>query len=303
MSDVIQRLARKRLLIVTGKGGVGKSLVTAALGLELSRAGRRVLLLETDPRESLCHALDETPSGGGIVRTESGLCFQNHRVRNVLDAFVRERIGIKIIARKVIESAVYQHAVATAPGVSELALLGYAQSTVVGKRPTFDIVLIDAPATGHGLAMMRAPQLVASAIERGPLRALADRLALFQADPERSGVIIVTTAEEMPVNETLELIAALEKEFSRRPELLITNGLYPAPTAEEADTSLIELCRRRHEVNRHELARLCEAWPGPRIDLPLIPLETGLALTRELARRLSAQRIFGKGSCREMPEA
>src|SRR5512138_3789915 len=100
---------RRQLIVVTGKGGVGKTLVTALLGDVLADAGRRVLLVETDPRESLHHLMGVPPSGGEIVEIRSGLFLQNLQPRRVLEQLVRERLRVEILVRRVLASPVFDH--------------------------------------------------------------------------------------------------------------------------------------------------------------------------------------------------
>ena len=292
----LSALGSRRLLVVTGKGGVGKSTLAAALGLVLARAGRRVLLLELDPRESLYQLLDVDPSGGEIVRVLPGLFLQNLQPRTVLDAIVREQLGIELLSRRVLASAVYQHFAEGAPGLKELAVLGHVLRIVRGLAgvtvPAVDLVVLDAPATGHGLSMLAAPQLVSEVIHDGPFGRLSRELAEFIADPAQCGIVVATVAEEMPVQEAIELIAALDERMARAPELVLINGLYPEPAADAApaahDDPVSELWLRRRRVNDRELERLDAVWRGPRLKLPMLALDRGPELVAALEERLEA---------------
>ena len=289
-------LGSRRLLVVTGKGGVGKSTLAAALGLCLARAGRRVLLLELDPRESLYQLLDVEPSGGRIVLALPNLYLQNLRPRAVLDQIVREQVGIELLSRRVLASSVYQHFAEGAPGLEELAVLGHVLRLVRGiagpTAPEIDVVVLDAPATGHGLSLLAAPQLVSQVIEHGPFGRMSRELAEFIADPGQCGIVVATLAEEMPVQEALELVEALEARSARGPELVVINGLYPAPEpdaeARAAGDPVLELWLERRRVNERELERLGAGFRGPRLTLPLLALERGPALVAALEERLRA---------------
>ncbi len=229
--DRLARLAGFQLLVVTGKGGVGKSAVAASLGRLLARAGRQVLVLEVDPRENLHQMLGVAPSGGAVVAAGGGLWVQNLKPGQVLDDIVRERLKIEMLARRVLASPIYQQFSAGAPGLAELAILGHALRLLrrAGDpaAPRLDLVVLDAPATGHGVRLLTAPRLVADVIHGGPFGALAGELAAFVADPGRCGIVVVTQAEEMPVEEALDLRQALGRQLDRQPELLVVNGLYP----------------------------------------------------------------------------
>lgn len=297
MSTLLEKLSRRQLLVLTGKGGVGKSALAAALGLTFSEARRKVLLLEIDPRESLYRLLDLSPSGGGIVRAVPGLWVQNLQPRAVLDRMVREQLRLGPVADRVLASPVYQQFAEGAPGLKEMAVLAYAQRVVQGRAgretPRADLVLLDAPATGHGLSLLGAPLLVSEVVHDGPVGNQARQLAAFVSDPVRCGIVVATLAEEMPTQEALELIGAVKQRFSRGPDLLLVNGLYPPletppePVAGDAEPWLA-LWRERRAVNDCELRRLEQRWKGPRIDLPMLPAERGPELVAGLQERLEA---------------
>ncbi|HKI02579.1 MAG TPA: ArsA family ATPase [Thermoanaerobaculia bacterium] len=294
--DVIEQLSRRQLLVVTGKGGVGKTVVSATLGRALAAAGRRTLVVEVDPRENLHQMLGTPPSGGAIVPAEPRLWAQNLKPRQVLDQVVREQLRLELLTRRVLDSPIYQQFSTGAPGLKELAILGHALRLLRGLgepgTPELDTVILDAPATGHGVTLLASPSLVTDVIKSGPFARMAGELAELIADPERCGIVVVTQAEEMPVEEALELRTALRKRVNRDPELLVVNGLYPpappAPGTGEKDNELVSLWRRRRLLNERELARIAEAWPGPRAELPQLALDRGPALLATLGRCLAA---------------
>jgi len=290
----IEQLSRRQLVVVTGKGGVGKTAISATLGRALAQAGRRTLVVEVDPRENVHQMLGVPPSGGAIVQAEARLWVQNLKPRQVLDEVVRERLKLELLARRVLDSPVYHHFAAGAPGLKELATLGHALRLLRGLggpgTPELDTVILDAPATGHGVSLLAAPRLVSEVITSGPFSTMATELAALIADTGKCGIVVVTQAEEMPVEEALELRQALRERVQRDPELLVVNGLYPpAPpvssaSGRERDNELVALWRRRRELNDRELARLKASWQGPRIELPQLPVDRGPALLAGLGR-------------------
>ena len=284
----MSRLRQHQLVVVTGKGGVGKTTVCAALG-RLLAADRRTLLLEVDPRENLHHMLGVEPSGGDIVPAGPRLLLQNVRPAGVVEELVRERLKVRALARRVLASPVFQHFVHGAPGLKEMAVLLHALRLVRGEtRDDVDVVVLDAPATGHGVSLLAAPGLVAEAIPHGPIGTLARDLSLFVADPARCSIVLVTAAEEMPVQETLELIT-LSRERLHAPEAVVVNGLYPPlPAGAPAAAGAWRLWADRRATNERELARLAAAWPGPTVELPLVPRERGPELIAALEGLLAA---------------
>jgi anion-transporting ArsA/GET3 family ATPase len=207
LMHLIEQLSRRQLLVVTGKGGVGKTVVSAVLGRALAATGRRTLVVEIDPRENLHQMMGTPPSGGDIVHAEPRLWVQNLKPRQVLDEVVRDQLKLELLTRRVLDSPVYQHFAAGAPGLKEMAILGHAYRLLhrLGEpgTPEIDTVILDAPATGHGVTLLVAPLLVSDVIANGPFAHMARELAALIADPERCGIVVVTQAEEMPVEEAL----------------------------------------------------------------------------------------------------
>ncbi len=289
----LESLARRGLVVVTGKGGVGKTTIAAAIGWKLAQAGRKTLLLEIDPRESLHQLLGTEPSGGAVIKVRAKLSAQNLEPRSVVEGLVREKVPVGALARKIVASRVFQHFVDGAPGLKEMAVLGYALRVVQGKyRHKADVVVLDAPATGHGASMLAAPLLLKDAIGGGQLGEMAAELAEFIADSRRCGVVLTTLAEEMPVQEAIELIAMLRERMGRPPELVVANALYPAfpasaqgkrPSRPAAQPPSIDLWRQRRAVNEGELKRLRRAWTGALVELPLLPIGRSPELLRALA--------------------
>lgn len=288
---ISDRLAQLQLIIVTGKGGVGKSTMSAVLGRLLSDGGRRTLLLEVDPRENLHQLFEVPPSDGAIVRIAPKLWLQHLQPRTILDDLVREKLKVGMLVNRVLESPTHQHFTEAAPGLKEAAVFGRALRLLGGHGPRGtprpDVIILDAPATGHGLSWLGAAQLVSEVISSGPIGNMAREVASFVEDPERCGFVVVTTGEEMPIQETLELLTAMDDGLGRTAELIIANALYPPfrNTDTNADV-LLDLWRHRRAINESEIGRLHESWSGPIVELPLLPLDPGPALVGRLGSYL-----------------
>jgi anion-transporting ArsA/GET3 family ATPase len=286
--DILAQLAGRRLLVVTGKGGVGKSAVAATLGRLLAGAGQRAVVLEVDPRENVHQMLGVPPSGGEIVEAAERLYLQNLQPRQVVDQLVRERVRIDLVARRILASPLYHNFVEGAPGLTEAAILGHCLLLAEGRSPgapPLDVVVLDAPATGHGVSLLSAPALVSEAIAAGPVAELTGEVAELIADTDRSAMVVVTLAEEMPVTEALELRGELATRLDRAPELLVVNQLLPPgpPGPRRGESESAMLWRRRRRLQDREIARLGAAWPGERWELPLLPIDRGPALIEALA--------------------
>lgn len=279
---VLGSLASRSLIVVTGKGGVGKTTVTAMLARAIAAAGRRVLALEVDPRESLHQMLEVSPSGGAEVAVGERLTLQHLRPRAALDSLVERRIGPWLAAR-VTGNPAYEHFAEGAPGLRELAVFAWVAARLTGEtsgsdREAPDTVVLDAPASGHAAAWLEAPAQVAEAIGRGPAASLAGELAERIADAGRTGVAVVSLAEEMPVTETLELAERLRRLHSREPDLLVVNGLLPVwpDQGGEPDVEWERLWQRRQRMQERERRRLLEGLAAsPAVDLPLMAYGAG----------------------------
>jgi len=308
LAALIDSLASRQLVVVTGKGGVGKTTVAVALGAALAGAGRRTLVLEVDPRENAHRMLGVAPSGGEIAPVRPRLFLQNLRPRAVLDQLVREQVRIGPVVRRILSSEVYRHFAEGAPGFKELAILGHAARLVRGLEraesprprprrgrdtsaatPDVDVVVLDAPATGHGLSLLLAPRLTAATVGQGPFGRMAGELAAMIDDPARTGVVIAAAAEEIPMHEALESLARLRGELGREAQAVVVNGLFPPPHSADAEANDLagRLWRDRRAVQERELARLAAAWHGSRVDLPLLPLDSGPSLVEALAAHLA----------------
>jgi anion-transporting ArsA/GET3 family ATPase len=286
-------LDRRQLIIVTGKGGVGKTTLTAALGHVLAARGRNVLLVEIDPRENLHQLLGVPPAGGEVVEAAKGLWLQNLEPRREIEQLVREKLRVGALAKRVTASPVFTHFVEGAPGLKELAVLHHALRAVEAKQRTVDIVVLDAPATGHGVSLLAAPGLADELIGASTVGIMVGDVAELVADPERSAVVVGTLAEEMPVQEAIELISMLDRRLDRSPDLVVVNGVYPEvpvaqPGLSRGVAGAMSLWRKRRKVNEKEIARLTPHGAGAQIELPLFPWDPGPDLISAFVGALQA---------------
>src|SRR5580658_6830390 len=221
----------KRFLIVTGKGWVGKTTVCAAEALALAARGKRVLVAMCNAKERLSAML-----GSDLIGNQVALVSQNVWAVNMDPESALEEYGLMMLKSRTLYKLLFDNKYVrtffrAVPGMAEWAMLGKAwwHTTELGDdgRPRFDVVILDAPATGHGLDMLRVPKVIVDIVPPGPLRGDATRAwATFQ-DPAQSGVVLVTLPEEMPVTETIELARALVDQLQLPIDRVIVNSVLP----------------------------------------------------------------------------
>jgi len=238
----------RRLLIISGKGGVGKSTLCSAFALSASRMGKRVLVIEMDEKERISR-LFGTPEVG----YEGAFVHPNIFVRNllpmrVMDEFLETRVTVKTIARQILGSSIYKYFVAAAPGLKEFVTLGkimLLEDEKEGRgKPKYDFIVIDAPATGHGVAFLRVPFAAADVMNVGWVRKQADRIIDLITDPARTMLNIVTLPEEMPVNETIEMCQSVQDLLRIPIGYIIINSVFPQ-VLKKRDAALYDTMKER----------------------------------------------------------
>jgi len=247
-------LASQRLVVVTGKGGVGKTTVTAALAHAATAGGRRVLAVEVG-RGPLGSLLGGTRLGTAPMRVAAGLAAASLEPEVLLGDFVEGVLRFRILARRLLESTSFQVLAAAAPGLGEFLvlqrLLGWVEARRRG-RPVYDLVVVDAPASGHSLPLLAAPHTLGALARLGPVAELLARIQRLIADPRATLVCVVTTPEELAVRETMELHRELAERLGLAVAPPIVNALPPrrftagdAAALDRLDAARFQLERRR----------------------------------------------------------
>ncbi len=318
---VVAPLFTRRFVVVAGKGGVGRTTVTAALALAAAQAGKRVLICQTKAKERLSSLFGVPPIGAEVVRVRERLWAVNMTPQAALREYGAMVLRSEFIAKQVLENRVSRAFLQAVPGVDDYAMLGKAWFHTTEEehgRPKYDLVLLDGPATGHVLTLLGVPDSILSTVPEGPLTKSARATHELLRDPRRSAFVIVTLAEDMPTNEAIELARkAQAMGLSLGP--LVVNGLFPprfqlgasgrglelllgkdggealrrGPTADAALASLVDSARlgeRRRALNDLQLERLLRDLPLPQIQLPfLFRSDFGPDALTELADRLEGQ--------------
>ena len=208
-------LLDRRLVVVTGKGGTGKSTVSAALALAATRRGKKVLVCEVVARERVADFFGRPPSGTQIRELLPNLYSVHVRPREAMREYALMTIKYETLYKIAFENAAARYFLAAAPSLAEIVMLGkvwwHAAHDEDRGRPRWDLVILDAPATGHGLTFLTVPEVFLRLVQDGPLARDTRGMQSMLADPHKCAVCIVTLPEEMPANEAIELDAALRK--------------------------------------------------------------------------------------------
>lgn len=262
------------LVVVTGKGGVGKSTVAAALGVAAQRRGLRTIVVEVAARDDVSRALGASDAARAHVeRAASGrLDHISIEPQRALEEYLREQLPVGALAAVLSRSRIFTTLTAATPGMRELLTIGKVWELAEQGRGgrggrSYDLVVLDAPATGHGLAMLQAPHTFASVARVGPVARQGRTIAGFLADPQRTAVLAVSSAEEIAVSETLELRAQLRDQLGLDLALIVVNAvvrhrfsereertLRAAPPSPARHAALFSATWARHQ--RMQIARL-----------------------------------------------
>lgn len=286
--------ADSRVLIVAGKGGVGKSTAAAALARSAARAGARTMLVRLargGPVAALFAGNEPGPDGvtlhegaPGEAAVEGRLVTPDRALADYL-----EDHGLSRVTRRLASSGAIEVVTTAAPGIRDLLVLGRVKALEVSG--VADLVVVDAPAAGHAVDFLRSPTGLRDAVGTGPIATQADDVLAMLADPARCRVVLVTIAEETPVNEVVETAFALEEEIGVHLGPVLVNGVLEAPVGLDADvealvsaagvpltdaqvTAVREAAAFRLERVRRQRAqieRLSESLPLDRIELPWLP--------------------------------
>ncbi len=238
-------LSRKKLILVSGKGGVGKTTISAALAWHLSQAGRKVLLATIDCEDQIPSLFDRKPMGYEPSPLRPQLSGINITARKAFEEYVVRQIMFHSIYSAVFDNKYVRAFIEGTPGMAELMCIGKVYDMV----DEYDTIVLDAPATGHGKSLLQVPTVVAEAVRVGPLKTNSEKIEALLKDSTKTGLLIVSLAEEMPVEETLELREWIQSHLGIEPTGVIINGLFTPLFPHHSDQERCETFFREHNSN------------------------------------------------------
>ena len=259
--------------MVAGKGGVGKTTVTAVIAHAASSAGKRVLVVELDGKPALAALLPDVE----VLAISAP---------EALDEYLREH-GFARIAKRLNRTGVIDMVGTAAPGIDDIVVLGKIKQ--LERSGEWDLIVVDGPAAGHAITFLTAAAGLADAVRAGPVRAQADEVLELLHDGERCQVVLVTLPETTPVNEVVETAFALEDVVGVQLGPVVVNGVdVGAPLPSDAETSEVvadlpvdradvlrqaaEFRGSRRAMETEELARLDRELPITQIRLAALPV-------------------------------
>ncbi|HUQ40311.1 MAG TPA: ArsA-related P-loop ATPase [Acidimicrobiales bacterium] len=221
MPDLLDR----RLLFVTGKGGVGKSTVAASLALLAAQRGKRTLVCEIDAKGNLADFFETGRIGFKEREVHPNLWAMAMDTEESLKEYLTLQLKMPLLARIGPLARIFDYVATAAPGVREVLTIGKLLYEV--REQKWDLVVVDAPASGHIVGQLTAPQAINELVSVGLIRQQTDWMVELLSDHATTGLCIVATPEEMPVNEAIELAARVEAETSVELAAVIVNRVLP----------------------------------------------------------------------------
>jgi len=260
-----------QLTVVTGKGGVGKTTIAVLLALRAARQGRRAVVVETGGARTVPGWFGRASHGYDVVDVAPGVATLSVTPELAIEDFVVSRIKVRRLYQLVFQNRVMAPLLQGVPGLGELVQLGKAYALAEERRPDgaplWDHVIVDAPATGHGLTMLASPRLMMDLTGTGPFHDNAKLVHDAIADPARTGIVVVSLPEELPVGEAKELWARLGP-AREQVRATVLNGLLPDPFGDATD------------------------WPAARSELRRLgdrAVDEAVEMTDEWAQRVATQ--------------
>lgn len=239
-------LYNRKLILFSGKGGVGKTTIASAFALSCAQRGERTLLMEMNTKDKVSSMFGSDQISTEITEIEKNLYAVNVTPEAAQEEYALMMLKLKMVYKAVFENRIMKAFLKAIPGLNELVMLGKAYYHVKEEnefhKPMWDKVIIDAPATGHGLFLLQIPQVITSILSSGHIYDEAKRIIDVMQDPVITAMVLVTLPEDMPVNETEMLYHQLVSELKVPVGYTVINSIYP-PLFDDEEIDLLGRAR------------------------------------------------------------
>jgi hypothetical protein len=275
-----------KFIIVSGKGGVGRTTVAATLARVAAAAGKRVLIAEATTTDRLARMFGRSePLATKMTTLAPGIDAVNITPASSMYEYGLKVLRSEIVTRALFENRAVRGLLSAIPGLDGYAILGkvwWHSTELVDGRPRYDLVIFDGPASGHTALMFRIPQAILNAMPMGPLARDARSMMELWRDPARSALVMVTLAEDLPARETVELAVAARSEALGLPlGPLVINAL---PTGALSTPTIAAVLSRRQDAGPGQ------GQGAPPASTAASSAASPLATTLRLAASLRGQR-------------
>lgn len=259
--------ALPRIIFVLGKGGVGRSTISAALGLLCAQRGERTLIMQWAVADAIGPWFAAAPAGPTPTEVSPGLSVANFALDDALRAYFVDHLHLGLVYRRVVRARAVTRMIEVAPGLAEMFFLGQLWWLItLAEREAglhFDRVIVDAPATGHAASLLDIPSLASAMATTGLLSVETRRVVDMLADPHRTGAVVVSLPEPLVVDETLELIPRVTSRLGRAPLALVVNRSADSIVVRDARPPWLELLAAQLSgPSRHAVAALHDELRG-----------------------------------------
>jgi anion-transporting ArsA/GET3 family ATPase len=275
-------LLDRRLLFVTGKGGVGKTTIAAALGTLAAEHGKRTLVCEVDAKGNLSDFFESGRTGFDPMQISDGLFAMSMNTEESLKEYLSLQLKMPVLARIGPLARTFDFVATAAPGVKEILTVGKLAWEV--REQHYDLVVVDASASGHIVGQLAAPEAINELVQVGLVRDQTGWMLDILGDPEQTGAVIVAAPEEMPVQETIELAARLRDQTVVDLAAVVVNRVLPE-LFNAGEEALFEELR----ADQAKVAALAEVGGGP-VGPILEAAELAVSLRRSRAGHLQKLR-------------
>lgn len=220
-----------RFIVNTGKGGVGKTTMSIAMAQAFARRGKRALIMQMNVPDKLGPLYGKPPVKGDVpIEIDRNVWVVNPTPHEAMREYALMILRFKTIYKAAFENRLVARFLRMMPGLPELVMLGkvyYHEKELVDGKPRWDVVILDAPATGHGMFLLQIPQVISDAISGGLMAEEAKKMGALLRDHRRTMLNIITLAEELPINESLELKRRLDREVGIQVGYAVANHIFP----------------------------------------------------------------------------